>query len=100
MAAVTGQGLRTMRETLQLSVSDFAKLLGVHPTAVYRWEGEPQRVCPVENTLTRRLLTLLDMQVREKDKLWRASLHETLLVQGPLAALHYLIDTSKHRSRS
>ncbi len=36
---VTGQGIRTMRETLNLSVSDFAKLLGVHPTAVYPLGG-------------------------------------------------------------
>ncbi len=57
-------------------------------------------MCPVENTMTRRILTLLDMQVRGKGKLWRASLHEILLVQGPFAALHFLLDTSKHRNLS
>ncbi len=50
--------------------------------------------------MTRRILTLLDMQVRGKGKLWRASLHEILLVQGPFAALHFLLDTSKHRNLS
>jgi DNA-binding transcriptional regulator YiaG len=35
---ITGKGMRSLRRTLRLSQSDFARLIGVTPQSVYLWE--------------------------------------------------------------
>lgn len=35
---ISGPGIRTLRESMGLSVTQFAAVLGVHPNSVHRWE--------------------------------------------------------------
>ena len=94
---LTGPSITSLRGSLNLSVQDFSKLLGVHPATVYRWEG--QATCKV-SPLQHALLVVLQEQVQTQDTLWRARLWEIVQIQGLIPALHFLLDTSKHRSTS
>jgi len=93
---LTGPTITALRTSLDISVTDFAKLVGVHPSTLYRWEG--QDVCKAD-PLQIALLTVLQEQVQTQDKLWRARLREIVQIQGLLPGLHFLLDTSKYRSK-
>lgn len=50
----TGNRLKELRESLNYSVDDFAKLLGVHRSSIYRYEGTnklEQRELPISLAL-------------------------------------------------
>ena len=46
--AISPQEIRFVRESLGMSSSQFAAVLGVHPTTVSRWENSKKAVVPVE----------------------------------------------------
>jgi hypothetical protein len=78
--------------------AQFAQLLGIHTSTLYRWESvgpAPVRVEPLQ----RQLLTVLDDQLAERNSLRaRAELSETilkgLLIGGGLLGLFYLLSAA------
>lgn len=45
---ILGRDVRAIRERLGLPVTQFATVLGVHPSSVHRWEGSGAKAVPIE----------------------------------------------------
>ncbi len=95
---MTGQSIRQIRTDIGMEPAQFAQLLGVHSSTLYRWENvgaAPVRVEPLQ----RQLLTVLEQQLAERSTLRaRAELSETilkgLLIGGGLLGLFYLLNAA------
>lgn len=96
MAKLLGIEIRGVRRALDLSVSRFATVLGVHPSTVFRWEAAGDGQVSVEgvpwNVLTALRQRLLDEgldqeEVRAKGR----EVSQALVIGGVLLALGLLI---------
>ncbi len=92
---VTGAQIRRLRSDLDMDAQQFASLLGVHPTTLYRWESAGDRQVRVD-PLQLKLLVALDQEVaKRKTMKAKAELANTittaLLVGGGLFALFKLL---------
>lgn len=105
----TGHDIRDLREALNMTPSQFATLLGIHPATLYRWEAkgsEPVRLDPMQLGL----LTALRDEYRRRTAKgggdeWVAALVGALVVGGGLFALFKLLeavfeDSAKGGSRA
>lgn len=92
MARMTGRGVANVRRQLGLDAVDFARVLGVHFSTVYRWE----RASVVQaEPLQQAILSLLAKRFRERPAAWRRELGRVMRVRlcrrGSLAALATLL---------
>ena len=62
-----GNQISKLRKALDLSVVDFATLLGVQTSSIYRWENQGTKVASVEGTAEKILLILEDLKKKERD---------------------------------
>lgn len=95
---MTGESIRHVRREIRMEPAQFAQLLGVHPSTLYRWENAGATQVRVE-PLQRQLLTVLEQQLAERSSLRaRAELSETilkgLLIGGGLLGLFYLLNAA------
>ena len=97
---MTGDEIRTLRETLHVTRAWFALLLGVAPSSVYRWEEAGAERARVEG-LTRDLLYVLAHAARTTDPATlRATLTDATARGGTLGGVGALLNVgSEPRSR-
>jgi transcriptional regulator with XRE-family HTH domain len=90
---LTGPELHRLRESLELSTSQLAQLLGVHQATVYRWEANdgPLHMEPLQASLVARLQQALEAKKgRDRDR-WIGGLLSALLIGGTLVGLAYVL---------
>ncbi|MCA9635210.1 MAG: helix-turn-helix domain-containing protein [Myxococcales bacterium] len=92
----TGDSIRALRETVGMTVDQFATLLGIHPATLYRWEakgGEAVRLDPMQLRLLVALQEQAQKHQSEADrKDWAQTLLTALLIGGGLFALFKLLE--------
>lgn len=83
---MTGNQIRRLREELELSATEFASLMGVQQSSVYRWESSANKRAVVEG-FARQIFKLIgELKLKEKKVLvqklrnggWMAGLHSLL----------------------
>lgn len=84
-----GKQIQTLREKLGLTVVEFATLLGVQTSSVYRWENSGNKAASVEGTAGKVMQLIGDMKVKE-----RATVIKHLRRGGWMPALHSLLGMS------
>lgn len=81
-----GHQIRKLRESLDLTATEFAGLLSVQTSSIYRWESAGNRTAPVEG-LARNVLELIrNLKLKERKRMvqrlknggWMAGLHSLL----------------------
>jgi predicted transcriptional regulator len=83
---VTGNQIKELRESFEMSPGELATLLCVQASSVYRWEAVERRAAKVEG-LSKRLLGLMsDLPVKDRVKVAKA-----LRSAGWLSGLHKLV---------
>jgi len=95
---ITGNQIRAIRGDLKMDPAQFAQLLGIHSSTLYRWENagdQPVRVEPLQL----QLLTVLQQQIAKRTTAEdRAELSNAiltgLLIGGGLLGLFYLLDSA------
>lgn len=93
---LTGADVRRIRDIVQWATPEFAALLGVNGSTVYRWEMRDTALAPIE-PLQAQLLVALDAVLSRADKraggvaTIRRDLTEALALGGTLRALHTLL---------
>ena len=93
---MTGNRVRQLREDLGMTPGQFASLIGVHPSTLYRWEAAHEgqlRMDPMQL----QLMTLLEREVaKRKSAEARSELGSAivtaLLVGGGMFALFKLLE--------
>lgn len=92
---MTGAFVRALRAELSWTGQQFADLLGVHGSTVYRWEKAEYEEIKIE-PLQAALVTLLDAELRRGDWTDRHALKTALIdglrMGGTLRALYALLD--------
>jgi transcriptional regulator with XRE-family HTH domain len=84
----TGDQVRAIRDALGLTGTEFATILGVHQSTIYRWEGASAAV-PVEQ-LQAQLLSVLQVAINDgRDMPMFAEKLRAAMVQGN--GLHALL---------
>lgn len=91
---MTGNQIRILREELELSAAEFASLMGVQQSSVYRWESSGNKRAVVEGFARQVFQLIHDLTLKEKktvvNKLrnggWMAGLHSLLGVSMKKAA--------------
>lgn len=94
---MAGKAIRKLRTDLGMTPADFAALLGVHPSSIYRWENADAEEVHIE-PLQFRLLTVLQQEVnKRKTAQAQAELGKAivgaLIVGGALFGLFTLLAT-------
>lgn len=95
-STLTGSDVRRIRNAVEWATPEFAALLGVSGSTVYRWETREGGVVPIE-PLQAQLLVALDAVMARADKraggaaAMRRDLTEALALGGTLRALHTLL---------
>ncbi|WAS91921.1 helix-turn-helix domain-containing protein [Nannocystis punicea] len=92
----TGNAIRELREKLGMTPEQFAGLLGVHPSSLYRWEAKHDDVVRLDPMQLRILTALRDelnrkQHPREQAE-WGQVLLTALLIGGGLFALFKLLE--------
>jgi len=62
---LSGRGIKRLRKTMKLSQANFAKLLGMNPIAVIRWEKQPGKLTFKRKDTLGKILALRGVGVRE-----------------------------------
>lgn len=93
----TGTQVRHLREDIGLNGQQFAKILGVHPTSLYRWEGAVDRKVNVAPRQLQ-LLVVLEKEMRKRKSTeareeFAQSIITGLLLRGDLFALFKILKT-------
>lgn len=65
VTGITGPQVTALRTAWKLSVPQFALLLGIHHSSVYRWEKSP--TAPIIERYSRRVLAVLHLLRKDKD---------------------------------
>ena len=90
---MTGADVSKLREGLEWSAAQFATLLGVSPSTVYRWEEHAEERLKIE-PLQLQLLVVLRTELqrgRRTARELRDRLEGALALGGSLRALHVLL---------
>jgi hypothetical protein len=94
---MTGDSIRQIRTDLAMEPAQFAQLLGVHPSSLYRWENAGSAAVRID-PLQLQLLTVLQQQINDRAAQARADLGKViltgLLLGGGLLGLFYLLDAA------
>ena len=92
---MTGSDIQELRIELEMTVPQFAQLLGVHLASVYRWEAARNnevRLDPLQVSLLARIQHAFTSRRRGAGReRWRAGLLRALLFGGTLVALAFLL---------
>lgn len=91
----TGNAIRGLREALGMKSEQFAGLLGVHPSSLYRWEAkgdEAVRLDPMQLRILTVLRDELNRKPPEARTEWGEALLSALLVGGGLFALFKVLE--------
>ena len=87
---MTGNEIEKIRSALDMSVPNFAGLLGVHVTTIYRWSAAAEKsvtVDPLHAALLAKIQQgIADRQKNERED-WGKEILKALLIGGTLAAL-------------
>lgn len=81
--------IKALRESLGLSQSQFAQLMGVHPMTVSKWEREAASPTDYQAAF------LSQFQAAAKNKIDTDNLKNVLIVAGVIAALVLLFQAAK-----
>jgi transcriptional regulator with XRE-family HTH domain len=95
---ITGSQIRAIRGDVGMEPAQFAQLLGIHSSTLYRWENAGEQPVRVE-PLQLQLLTVLQQQIAKRSTAEdRAELSNSiltgLLIGGGLLGLFYLLDSA------
>ena len=95
MAGLKPRQIRRTRQALGLSSSQFAHVLGVHPTTLSRWENSQRSAAKVEG-MASAVLTALDRRLATKSATTVAGkkgqeVSDALVVGGIVLALAILV---------
>lgn len=94
VTGITGPQVTALRTTWKLSVPQFALLLGIHHSSVYRWEKSP-KAPPIER-YSRRVLAVLHLL--RKDKEAKAEVSALVRQHRDIEALHLIFTyATKHQ---
>ena len=94
VTGITGPQVTALRTTWKLSVPQFALLLGIHHSSVYRWEKSP-KAPPIER-YSRRVLAVLHLL--RKDKEAKAEVCRLIRQHRDIEALHLIFTyATKHQ---
>lgn len=87
---MTGNQVKKIRESAELSVTDLAEILGVRASSVYRWEASGNKKSRIEGLPSKLLLWLGDFIEKDAKAVGRAfhSVDENKALHG----LHKLVD--------
>jgi transcriptional regulator with XRE-family HTH domain len=92
---VTGADVKRLRESLGMTVPQFAQLLGVHLATAYRWEAVPVRelaLDPLHASLMLHLHQTVEHRRRKAEQqAWGQRLVTGVLIGGTLAGLAVLL---------
>lgn len=92
---MTGSDIQGLRRALDMSVAQFAGLLGVHVATAYRWEAAGAgriRLDPLHVQVLAHLQSQVEShQRRQALQNWRGSLLRAVLLGGTLAGLAVLL---------
>lgn len=94
---LTGDEIRDLRDAYEMSGADFAAILGVHHTTLYRWEkteGEEASIEPLQHAL------LLLLRKHSGKVPLRRRLVRELSLRSPLAALHALLHVEFYQRKA
>jgi DNA-binding transcriptional regulator YiaG len=80
--------IKKLREELNLTQEEFAKILGTHTSTVYRWESGASQ--PEKNHLLY-LHAMQDILARNKKEALKKALTKALIIGGTLAAVYALL---------
>nr|WP_128795578.1 helix-turn-helix domain-containing protein [Corallococcus coralloides] len=89
---MTGTAIKELRGALAMSPGDFAQLLGVNPSTLYRWEAEGEGEVKPDPNATRILAALNQARAKSGGENLKASLGTALLLGGGLFALFKLLE--------
>lgn len=98
-AAFSGNQVRHLREQLGLTQQQFASLLGVHSTTLYRWEASGLVALRIE-PFQLQILRALQQQIERPGNDLAEALGKALLVGGGLLALYVLLQDLFEKPRS
>lgn len=88
-----GNQISKLRKALKLSVVEFATLLGVQTSSIYRWENRGSKTASVEGTAEKVLLLIEDLKLKE-----RSVVIKHLRKGGWMPALHSLLTMALKKS--
>lgn len=91
---MSGSEIRSIRERLGLSVTQFAAVLGVHASTVHRWEAAGDELVDVDGVAANVLIALRQRVADEAEgsaKEAGRAVVEALLIGGALVALAALL---------
>lgn len=92
---IPGQKIRQIRESLGLSVPQFASVLAVHAGTVHRWEAAGEQFVPVDGVAAAVIAALNDRMTPSgqfKPQEVGEQIAQALLVGGALVALALLLN--------
>lgn len=84
---MTGSDVQRIRNQFELTIAQFADLIGVSPSSVYRWEAACLNLAPVE-PFQLRLFALM----RTASRKTKISVRDGLVIGGGLLGLYRLLD--------
>jgi transcriptional regulator with XRE-family HTH domain len=91
---MNGEQIRGLRESLGMTIAQFAQLMGVHATTAYRWEMAKGAAVldPLHASLLLRLQqSLASRTTKAARKQWATALVTGVLLGGTLAGLAVLL---------
>jgi len=88
-----GNQIRKLRETLELSAAEFASLLGVQTSSIYRWEKTGNKTAVVEGFAKKIFQLVSDLKVKEREVMVKS-----LRRGGWMAGLHSLLSMSMKKA--
>lgn len=91
----TGNQIRELREALGMTPEQFAGLLGVHQSSLYRWEAKGEEVVRLDPMQVRLLVVIREqlVQKRPEERVeWGKALLAALVIGGGLFALFKLLE--------
>jgi len=86
VTGITGPQVTALRSAWKLSVPQFALLLGIHHSSVYRWEKSP--TAPIIERYSRRVLAVLHLLRKDKDA--KSQVSALMRKQRDIEALHLI----------
>jgi hypothetical protein len=84
-----GRDINDARIGLRLSVTEFARLLQVGRSTVYRWEAS--RVAQIQPLYRTLVVQLVGLGTAREDDLYGQRIREALRLRGPLYGLHVVM---------
>lgn len=89
---MTGNAIKGLREELAMSSNEFAQLLGVNPSTLYRWEAEGEKEIKPDPNAARILGALAKAREKNDGESLKVALGGALLLGGGLFALFKLLE--------